>query len=448
MKQRLLEKYESPVPRYTSYPTAPHFQPGVTADTYTGWLAGVDKDETLSLYFHVPFCQEMCWYCGCHTKVVKRYGPITKYAGLLNREIGLTAAALTTDPAVVHVHWGGGTPTMLSADDFSRLMDTVRDHFRFTPTTEVAVEIDPRTLDRDMALALAAAGVNRASLGVQDFNAHVQEAINRIQPFEVTEQAVGWLRDAGIEAINFDLMYGLPGQTTEDVARSVELAHTLAPNRLALFGYAHVPWMKTHQKLIDTDALAGGPERMAQAETATRELIGLGYRAIGLDHFALADDPLSIALDEGSLKRNFQGYTTDEGQTLLGFGVSAIGSLPQGYVQNETGNGAYGRAIEAGTLPIARGIELTDDDRLRRAVIERLMCGLEADLKALAANFGMDETFAPEQAALAEMVGDGLAEIKDGVLRITDEGRPLMRTIAAVFDRYLQTGAGRHSRAV
>ncbi|NQV84854.1 MAG: oxygen-independent coproporphyrinogen III oxidase [Rhodospirillales bacterium] len=448
MEQRLLKKYDVAVPRYTSYPTAPNFQPGVTGKTYANWLGGVSRDDSVSLYFHVPFCAAMCWYCGCHTKVVNRYQPVSDYAATLAREVDLTADALASNPGVVHVHWGGGTPTMLSVDDFSHLMDTIQSRFRFTGQTDIAVEIDPRTLTRAMAAAMARAGVTRASLGVQDFNAHVQEAINRVQPYEVTKNAVDWLREVGINAINFDLMYGLPGQTTKDVARSVDLAHSLAPNRLALFGYAHVPWMKHHQKMIDTDALADGPGRMAQFEVAAQRLSALGYQAIGLDHFARPDDALSLAADEGRLRRNFQGYTTDEGQTLLGFGVSAIGSLTGGYVQNETAIGAYGRAVNAGRLPIVRGIEMTKDDRLRRAIIEQLMCGQDADLKALTAQFGMVETFAAEQVALAPLIDDGLAEFKAGVVRITEKGRPLMRMVAAVFDRYLETGAGRHSRAV
>jgi len=346
------------------------------------------------------------------------------------------------------VNWGGDTPTMLSPNDFSRLMDTARNNFRFAEKTEVAVEIDPRTLSKDMAFALAQSGVTRASLGVQDFNATVQQAINRVQPFEITERAVEWLREAGINAINFDLMYRLPGQTTADVERTIDLAHMLAPNRLALFGYAYVPWMKKHQKLIDAGALPDGPERMAQHKMAAHRLDELGYRSIGLDHFALPGDTLSIALDEGRLRRNFQGYTTDESKTLLGFGTSAIGCLPKGYVQNLTALDAYGRAVNAGQFPIAHGIELTRDDRLRRAVINLLMCGLNADLKALAVEFGSEETFAPEQAALMPMINDGLVEIKDGMVQITVKGRPLMRTVCAVFDQYLQTGAARHSRVV
>lgn len=452
MSNKPLERYDAPVPRYTSYPTAPHFQDGVTAETYADWLTGISSGETLSLYFHVPFCAAMCWYCGCHTKVVNRYEPIGDYAKLLRQEVALAADGIPdgpkTGPSVVHVHWGGGTPTMLSADDFSILMDTVRAHFTFADHAEVAVEIDPRTLTQEMATALAGAGVNRASLGVQDFNTHVQEAINRVQPFEVTEQAINWLHDAGINAINFDLMYGLPGQTLDDVARSVDLAHTLSPDRLALFGYAHVPWMKTHMKMIDEGALPNGQERIAQVQKAAERLVEMGYRAIGLDHFAKADDALSVALEEGSLRRNFQGYTTDEGQTLIGFGASAIGSLPQGYVQNDTSSRGYRRSIEAGTLPIVRGIELTDDDKLRRAVIEKLMCGLEADLGALSAEHGQEEAFAPELDALEPMVADGLITVTGKRIHITETGRPLMRTVAAVFDRYLETGIAKHSRAV
>jgi oxygen-independent coproporphyrinogen-3 oxidase len=439
---------DAPVPRYTSYPTAPHFQAGVNAETYGDWLGGIGGEDTLSLYFHVPFCAAMCWYCGCHTKVVNRTQPVADYAGLLAREIRLAADAIPADPGVVHVHWGGGTPTMLSAHGFSSLMDTARRHFRFTVDAEVAVEIDPRTLTRDMARTLARAGVTRASLGVQDFNIRVQEAINRIQPFEVTENAVTWLRQAGIEDINFDLMYGLPEQSADDVVRSIDLAHRLGPDRLALFGYAHVPWMKTHQKMIDENALPGGLERMAQIKAAEKPLGEWGYRAIGLDHFAKPGDALAIAFDKGRLRRNFQGYTTDEARTLLGFGASAIGSLAEGYVQNETALGGWSRAIRAGRFAVVRGIELSADDRLRRAVIERLMCGLEADPVAMAADFGLDETFAPELAALEPMAANGLVTVTGNRIHITAEGRPLMRTVAAVFDRYLETGAARHSRAV
>ena len=272
MNRKYLGRYDGRVPRYTSYPTAPHFQPGVTAETYGDWLSAIGGDDTLSLYFHVPFCAAMCWYCGCHTKVVKRHQPVADYAAVLHKELSLVADAVAASPNVVHVHWGGGTPTMLSKKDFSSLMGAVRKRFRFAADAEVAVEIDPRTLGREMAETLAQAGVTRASLGVQDFNRHVQEAINRVQPFEITAAAVEDLRNAGIDAINFDLMYGLPGQSVDDVVRSVDLAVRLLPDRLALFGYAHVPWMKTHQRMIDEAALPGGPERMSQVKAAAKRL--------------------------------------------------------------------------------------------------------------------------------------------------------------------------------
>ncbi len=443
-----MQQYDAPVPRYTSYPTAPHFQPGVRAETYHQWLGKTADSDTLSLYFHVPFCAAMCWYCGCHTKVVKRYRPVNDYAALLGREVALVSKAVTATPKVVNVHWGGGTPTMLSEKDFGALMDTVRGHFRFAADAEVAVEIDPRTLTKGMAGALAEAGINRASLGVQDFNGHVQKAINRIQPYDVTERVLDWLREAGITAINFDLMYGLPGQSTEDVIRTVDLAVRLGPDRLAVFGYAHVPWMKPHQRMIDEDALPDGPERMAQAKAAARRLGEHGYRAIGLDHFALPGDDLARALDEGRLRRNFQGYTTDRASILLGFGASAVGALGQGYVQNAAPLGDYGRAIRKGRLATVRGIELTKDDRLRRTVIERLMCGLPVNLDEMTSGFDMAEDFQTELDSLALMAWDGIVEIKDRRIRITEEGRPWMRTVAARFDRYLESGEARHSRAV
>ena len=448
MNRKHLERYSGPVPRYTSYPTAPHFQPGVTAATYRDWLSAIDGDDTLSLYFHVPFCAAMCWYCGCHTKVVKRYPPVADYAAVLGKELSLVADAVAESPNVVHVHWGGGTPTMLSKNDFSSLMGAVRKRFRFAADAEVAVEIDPRTLDKEMAATLAQAGVTRASLGVQDFNRHVQEAINRVQPFATTAAAVEDLRDAGIDAINFDLMYGLPGQSVDDVVRSVDLAVRLWPDRLALFGYAHVPWMKIHQRLIDEAALPGGPERMSQAMAAAKRLAEHGYRPIGLDHFARPGDALAVALDEGRLRRNFQGYTTDRAATLLGFGASAIGSMAEGYVQNAAPLGEYARAIRQGRFAVVRGIELTADDRLRRALIEGLMCGLEVDLEATAGRFGVAESFSTELAALVPMVSDGLVEVKGGRIRVTAKGQPWMRTVAAQFDRYLEPGEARHSRAV
>lgn len=449
MDPDLLQRYDKPVPRYTSYPTAPHFHLGVTATTYRDWLASVADDQPVSLYFHVPFCARMCWFCGCHTKVVRQYRPVADYASLLRREVRLVADAIPIRPVVTHVHWGGGTPTMLSQEDFAGLTATIRQHFRFAHDAEVAVEIDPRTLTEERASALAGCGVIRASLGVQDFNETVQESVNRIQPYEMTAQAVAWLREAGIEEINFDLMYGLPHQTVEDVIRTVDLATRLVPDRLAVFGYAHIPWMKTHQRMIDQAALPGATERLAQAEAAAARLVEHGYRHIGLDHFARPDDPLTRALEAGRLKRNFQGYTTDRAKSLLGFGASSIGTLAEGYVQNSVPFRAYADAIRNDQLAVMRGVRLDADDRLRRAVIERLMCDLVVDLGDMAANFAAPvDGFAPELSALTPMERDGLVEITGSCIRITEYGRPLMRSVCAVFDRYLNAGQTRHSRAV
>ncbi len=446
MRSDLVARYSAPVPRYTSYPTAPHFHEGVSAATYRGWLGAIGEERALSLYLHVPFCHEMCWYCGCHTKVVRRYDPIGAYAALLGRELELVAAAIGSRPRVAHVHWGGGTPVILSPADFGGLMAAIGSRFRLAEGAEVAVEVDPRNLSDETVQALAAAGVTRASLGVQDFAPHVQAAINRIQPYEVTASAVERLRAAGIRRINFDLMYGLPGQSLDDVLRTIDLAARLGPDRLAVFGYAHVPWMKSHQKMIDEAALPGPAERFEHAEAAAARLVERGYRRIGLDHFARPDDPMSRAQADGRLRRNFQGYTTDEAETLLGFGASAIGSLFQGYVQNAAPLRDYGAAVRDDCLAVVRGLRLSLDDRLRRAVIDRLMCDLEVDLAGLSLRFNAgDAHFGDELEALKPMADDGLVEIAGQRVRVTERGRPFLRSLCAQFDSYLKLGRARHS---
>ena len=449
MSITLLRRYGGRVPRYTSYPTAPHFDPAIGAETYGDWLGRIGGGDTLSLYFHVPFCTQMCWYCGCHTKVVSQYDPVAEYAALLRREIGLVAAAASAGPEIVHIHMGGGSPTMLSDQDLARLMETARSEFRFAADAEVAVEIDPRALTRQRAAALAAAGVTRASLGVQDFDDKVLEAVNRAQPYRLTADGVGWLRAAGIEAVNFDLIYGLPHQTVDSVVRTVDLAVGLAPDRLAVFGYAHVPWMKTHQRMIDESALPDEAERLAQSAAVAARLVEHGYRRIGLDHFARQGDEMAQAQDEGRLRRNFQGYTTDRAAVLLGFGASAIGALAEGYVQNAVPFGHYADAIGAGALAVSRGVRLDDDDRLRRAIIERLMCDLTVDLEAQCAAHGAAvDGFAEAVAALAPMERDGLVVVDGHRISITEPGRALMRSVCAVFDRYLDAGQARYSQAV
>ena len=439
---------EAQAPRYTSYPTAPHFTPAVDGETYRAWLKALPAETPLSLYLHVPFCHQLCWYCGCHTSVAKDYLRIAAYVNLLRREIDLLAEVLGEGRPVSGLHWGGGTPSILTPKDFSDLMDRLRRVFAFRPDAELAIEIDPRHLTCEKAAALAAAGINRASLGVQDVNRHVQEAINRIQPFEMTAGAAEALRTAGIGALNFDIMYGLPRQSLQDMERSATLAASLRPQRVSVFGYAHVPWMKKHQKMIEEAALPGADAQLAQAAAAERVLLARGYRAVGLDHFALPDDPLFRFAEEGRLRRNFQGYTTDQAEVLLGLGLSAIGTLPQGYAQNDKDAVGYAKALAAGRLPAVRGIALSSEDRLRRDVIQSLMCRFQVDLRLEAAahrQSGFDFSDAFER--LRPLADEGLVTFCDSQVQVTDEGRRAVRLIASCFDAYLGA-AGRYSKAI
>lgn len=440
---------EQRVPRYTSYPTAPQFHAGIGPEAYGRWLAALPATTPASLYAHVPFCDSLCWFCGCHTKIVQRYAPIADYLDALLAEVDLVAAAIGRRQPVSHIHWGGGSPTILTPADVLRLADRLRQRFDVAADAEFAVEIDPRELAADTVAALAAAGVNRASLGVQDVNPDVQQAINRIQPLEVTRLAVDRLRAAGIGAINVDLMYGLPHQTEAHVEATIDAVMTLSPDRLSLFGYAHLPGFKTHQKMISEAALPDAQARWRQAALAAERLEGLGYVRIGLDHFARPEDPLARALSAGELGRNFQGYTTDRAEALIGFGASAIGSLPQGYVQNAVPLRSYRESIGAGRLATGRGFALGDEDRLRRAVIERLMCDLAVDLAAICRRHGRPAGhFAPELARLAELAQDGIVEIRGAELRIPEAARPFMRLVAAVFDAYLPLSSAAHAKAV
>jgi len=394
---------ERQVPRYTSYPTAPQFHAGIGAESYRRWLGGLDPAAPVSLYLHVPFCRRLCWYCGCNTHVASRYRSVATYRDLLLAEIDRVAAALPAGLRASRIHWGGGTPTILSPEDFLAIHARLRRHFDIGPESEIAIEIDPRVLDKPMVAALAEAGVRRASLGVQDFDPEVQRAINRWQPYERTAAAAEALREAGIGNINLDLIYGLPHQTLASLLRTIDLAFGLAPQRIALFGYAHVPWLKPHQQLLPAADLPGPAARWDQAMGAAERLQALGYDWIGLDHFALPGDDMAEAARRGRLRRNFQGYTTDDAETLLGFGASAIGRLPQGYVQNITEVKEWEAAVGGGDLPIARGIALDDDDRLRRLVIERLMCDLEVDLGASTRAFGETAVFSRLSARLSPL---------------------------------------------
>jgi oxygen-independent coproporphyrinogen-3 oxidase len=449
MTSSLADRYDLRVPRYTSYPTAPHFTAVVGEAEYRAWLAALDPGQRLSLYLHVPFCDSMCWFCACYTKIVQRYQPVSQYLAALAGEIDLLAEALPARFSVVHLHWGGGSPTMLHPDDWLSVMGRLRARFAISAASEIAVELDPRDTTEDYIAALAEAGVNRVSIGVQDFDPEVQAAINRMQPFEVVEWVVGWLRRHGIRRINLDLMYGLPHQSTERVLAMVDKAVRLEPARLALFGYAHVPWMKSHQRMIDERTLPGAGERLEQFTLASRRLREHGYRSIGLDHFARPDDALAVALDEGRLHRNFQGYTTDEAAVMLPLGASAIGRLPEGYVQNAAPLHEYRAAIAAGRLPVTRGLALSPADRLRAEIIERLMCDLTVDLSRICAKHGSAVSeLSPSLEALAPLAADGVVDVEDGRVTVRDGHRALLRLVAAAFDAHLATAEKRHSRAV
>jgi len=437
------------VPRYTSYPSVPHFGGTVDARVYEGWLSRLDSAEPISLYLHVPFCRQLCWYCGCNMKLASRDEPLAAYAGTLRREVALLAARLPARMRISHLHWGGGTPTALTPDDLESTMETVRANFDFAPDAEIAIESDPRTLSDEMIARIGALGFNRASFGVQEFDPKVQAAINRVQPPAMVARAVEGLRAAGVGNVNFDLIYGLPFQSVETLAATIGECARMLPDRIALFGYAHVPWMAKKQRLIPAEALPGAAERLAQATSAARVLKLLGYRAIGLDHFALKNDSLAVAADTGGLRRNFQGYTTDKARTLLGVGSTSIGRTPEGFVQNTSETGAWARAVDAGTLPIAKGHSFTAEDRLRGEVIEQLMCLGAVDLTAAMARHSVTVSpFVEELEALSALERDGIVALESGVVRVTEEALPLVRVVASVFDAYHGKRLAQHSLAV
>lgn len=423
------------VPRYTSYPTAPNFSAAIDATEYRNWLRALPGDSGISVYLHIPFCRQMCWYCGCHTTVTRRQPPVSRYVESLVREIGLVASELKSRPKIGHLHWGGGSPTLLTSADVEKIRSALADTFVFDPLAENAVEVDPRTLTEPLATAFGRAGVNRASLGVQSFDSVVQQAINRVQSFETTAACVAMLRERGIPGINFDLIYGLPFQTVKSCIDTVEQALKLQPDRLSVFGYAHVPSFKAHQRKIDEPALPGAAERAEQAEAIALALTAAGYRRIGLDHFALPGDSLALAAERGLLHRNFQGYTTDACADLIAFGASAIGRLPQGFVQNATRIPDYERRIGAGQLATVRGCRVSEEDSRRAAIIEQLMCNYRAQVGSV-------------EAPLRELESDGLIRRSGDWIEVTDEGQPLVRAVAAAFDCYLPSSTATHVAAV
>jgi len=447
MNPDILHRYAAPVPRYTSYPTAPHFTSAIGPETYAGWLRQLDSGSTLSIYVHVPFCDRMCWYCGCNTKATQQYWPVAAYMKALLTEVETVAGLLPSDCRTVHVHWGGGSPSILNPDDIRRLADAVATSYSQSSGAEFAVEVDPRHVDKERVAAFAAVGVNRVSVGVQDFNPEVQKAINREQSVEMTRSVIEMFRDAGVRGINIDLVYGLPNQTRDSVERTIDEVIALAPQRIALFGYAHLPSRLPHQRLIDEEALPDTTERFAQANRAANRLIAAGYQRIGLDHFAKPDDPLA----RGPLHRNFQGYTTDPADVLIGLGASSIGRLPQGYVQNSPPAGDYQRRVRDGGLATVKGRALTEDDRARSLIIERLMCDLAFPTAELKERFPASaEPLIEEANVLVEADTDGLVEpdaAGEG-FRVTEKGRLFVRAVCACFDAYLGQGQAKHSVGV
>lgn len=435
----LVRKYSVSGPRYTSYPPATRFTDGV------GWkeiaaeiLENNQTEGDLSLYFHIPFCQALCWYCGCTTIITTRQSDSAKYLGYLEKEMTLISAVLSPRRKVVQLHFGGGTPTFLSPDQLRRLGALIRSHFHLAEDIEAGVEIDPRHLSRDHLVALRQIGFNRASLGVQDFDPVVQLAIHRVQPFAQTKTAVDWIRGLGFQSLNIDLMYGLPHQTASSFEKTLDAALTLEPNRFAVFNYAHVPWLKPAQKILE-HTLPGLETKLQLLKLAIEKLTSAGYVYIGMDHFARPDDEMAVAQMNKSLQRNFQGYSTRASADICALGLSSISQTPNAYWQNHKDIKAYYDALNAGKSPVAKGYLLTEDDRIRRETIMRLMCDLSLDFLAMSYKLCVDFTdyFASELASLSDLEADGLVVRTNLGLLVTDLGRLLIRNIAMRFDAAL-----------
>ncbi|MCI0536598.1 MAG: oxygen-independent coproporphyrinogen III oxidase [Verrucomicrobiales bacterium] len=438
----LVRKYNQPGPRYTSYPPATRFGDKFSVDALFERLHGpnTDGDRDLSLYFHLPFCQSLCWYCGCTTVITTQQGQSAVYLRLLERELDLMRQVLNPRRKVVQIHFGGGTPTFLLPDELRALGHMIRERFVLVDDAEFGVEIDPRRLTRNHVAALREIGCNRVSLGVQDHNSAVQQAIHRIQPMEVTERAVEWVRAAGIDSLNIDLIYGLPHQTPASFEQTLEEVLDLCPDRLAVFSYAHVPWIKPSQKILQTEALPT-PETKLEILKLTIEKLTAddAFVYIGMDHFARPDDDLAVAQRNQTLQRNFQGYSTRGHADIYSFGLSAISQAGDAYWQNHKELPVYANALEHDRLPVQRGYLLTPDDLIRRETIMRLMCDLGLDFAAMSERLGVNfaSYFPQELASLQDLEVDGLVKRTNSGMRVTDTGRLFIRNIAMRFDVYL-----------
>ena len=451
----LIKKYDKPGPRYTSYPTAPHFNESFTHKDYLDEIikTNLGKDlPDLSLYFHLPFCDTLCYFCGCNMIVTRNRDRIKRYVDYLKREIDQITAHMSKNRKTSQLHWGGGTPTHLKPDEIADLSSYIHDRFDFKADVEAGCEIDPRELTKEHLEALRNGGFNRISMGVQDVNEKVQKAVNRIQPEALTRQVVDWVRELGFESINLDLMYGLPFQSAKTFEETVDTVIDIDPDRIALFNFAYVPWMKKHQKVIRPEDLPVPEEKLNILKMSTRKLTQAGYVFIGMDHFAKPDDELTLALKEKKLYRNFQGYSTHAGADLYAMGITSISQFGRIYAQNIKKEKEYHAALDKGILPIAKGCYLDDDDLLRRHVIIKLMCDFELDFTSIENKFDIDfETyFEWGLNNFDEMMADNLLSIENRTLKITKMGRLLVRNIAMNFDGYIERkeDRARYSRTV
>lgn len=436
----LVRKYNVPGPRYTSYPPATRFTEEVTWPTLADELMANNRTERdLSLYFHLPFCKTLCWFCGCTTVITTQQGQSATYIKYLRKELAQMAAVMNPRRKVVQLHWGGGTPTFLKPQEIRELGQAIREQFTFAPNIEAGVEIDPRRINPDHLHALREAGFNRASLGVQDFDPKVQKAVHRIQPREMTADVIKSLRELGFESVNVDLIYGLPFQTVESFGETLDQVLELAPDRLAIFSYAHVPWIKPSQKMLEK-SMPTADTKLQILRLIVEKLTGVGkYVYIGMDHFARRDDELAVAQRNKTLHRNFQGYSTRGGTDIYAFGMSSISQTQNAYWQNLKDLPAYYGALDAGKAPVMRGYLLTDDDKIRRETIMRLMCDLALNYEDMSRALGLNFAghFARELESLADLRADGLIKQNDTGLEVTTQGRFFIRNIAMRFDAYL-----------
>ena len=439
--------FDAKVPRYTSYPTAPHFAGGVTGAQFGDWVRSIAPGSAISLYVHVPFCRRLCWFCACRTQGTKSDAPVIAYLKTLRAELAMLKKALPRDVRLARLHWGGGTPTLLTPAMITDLAGAIAEVTPFARDAEFSVEIDPGEIDGPRLDALGAAGMNRASIGVQDFDPKIQDCIGRLQSYDLTRDAVEGLRARGITSLNADILYGLPHQTGARITESVQKLLSLSPDRVALYGYAHVPWMSKRQQMIPSDALPTPQERLALYETARDLFLWDGYAEIGIDHFATRDDSMARAAEDGTLKRNFQGYTVDPSDVLIGLGASSISRFPQGYAQNTAATGLYTAAIREGRFATARGHAFAGDDLLRGRMIEMLMCSFFVDTAALGREFGLSRPRLNELLAPVASAFPGVVTLDARGLHLSDEGRPLARMVARALDAYEMDKAG-HSAAI